>query len=169
MRVYRAKQLVSISNEFVNLFAVILKLDDQEELPSDAQAEMLDALRTISQEVEVLGLPLTKISADRFANSLPNSTGAQAEQAFDDLNYRFQDEIYQIRFFYVKPEKMDYFGLSAAFGADVAKNFPSAEYDIQEAANCYALGRYTATVMHSMRALEAGLVHCIIDFRSELC
>jgi hypothetical protein len=157
MRVYRAKRLVSISNELVNLFQPILDSEDEELLPADAQAEVLDALRSMSEEIEVLGLPLTKLSADRFAKSVANLTGAEAYKAFEDLNQRFQDEIEQIQFFYVKPEKLNYFGLPSAFGAEVAKNFPSAEYDIQEAANCFASRRYTATVMHSMRVLEAGL------------
>jgi hypothetical protein len=43
------------------------------------------------------------------------------------------------------------------FGSAVASNFPSAGFDIQEAGNCFALGRPTAGVMHLMRALEVAL------------
>jgi len=157
MRVYRAKRLVSISNEFVNLFQAVYDLEDEQIIPADARAEVLNALGSMVEEMDVLGLPLTILSAQRFAESAANLTGAEAYRAFEDLNQRFQDEIDRTRFIHVSPEKMAYFGMTAAFGADVAARFPSAEYDIQEAANCFALGRYTATVMHSMRALEAGL------------
>ncbi|MGC8536626.1 MAG: hypothetical protein ACP5QR_14025 [Rhizomicrobium sp.] len=35
--------------------------------------------------------------------------------------------------------------------------FPSATFEIREAGNCFALGRFTASVFHLMRVLEIGL------------
>ena len=53
----------------------------------------------------------------------------------------------------------DYYdGPKMGFGGDVAEAFPSAIYDIQEASRCRALERWTACVMHSMRALEPALL-----------
>lgn len=43
------------------------------------------------------------------------------------------------------------------FGPAVAHSFPSAEFDIQEAAKCLAFDRATASVMHLMRVMELGL------------
>ncbi|UXU74322.1 MULTISPECIES: hypothetical protein [unclassified Paracoccus (in: a-proteobacteria)] len=43
------------------------------------------------------------------------------------------------------------------FGAVVEDAFPSACFDIREAAKCRAVGRWTACVMHLMRVMEAGL------------
>lgn len=43
------------------------------------------------------------------------------------------------------------------FGDAVAAAFPTATFDIAEAAKCRALGRWTASVMHLMRVLEIGL------------
>lgn len=40
------------------------------------------------------------------------------------------------------------------FGDDVEKSFPSSSFDVSEAGKCLALSRYTAAVMHLMRALE---------------
>ncbi|GGA47140.1 hypothetical protein GCM10011395_16710 [Sphingomonas psychrolutea] len=50
------------------------------------------------------------------------------------------------------------------FGEAVHAAFPSASYDIQEAGKCRALGRWTATVMHLMRALDPA----ILAFQSAL-
>ncbi|WP_444464235.1 hypothetical protein [Rhodobacter capsulatus] len=50
-----------------------------------------------------------------------------------------------------------FFDMSEPFGKSVADSFPSAEFDISEAAKCRAVGRWTACVMHMMRALEVGL------------
>lgn len=44
------------------------------------------------------------------------------------------------------------------FGVVVQNNFPSAIYEIDEAAKCLALDRSTATVFHLMRALERTLI-----------
>lgn len=43
------------------------------------------------------------------------------------------------------------------FGHSVEISFPSASFDIEEAATCYGLGRDTASVFHLMRAVETGL------------
>jgi HEPN domain-containing protein len=43
------------------------------------------------------------------------------------------------------------------FGVVVADRFSDATFDISEAGKCLALGRYTASVFHSMRVLELGL------------
>jgi hypothetical protein len=43
------------------------------------------------------------------------------------------------------------------FGAAVDDAFPSSSFDISEAGKCLACGRWTAAVMHLMRALEAPL------------
>jgi hypothetical protein len=43
------------------------------------------------------------------------------------------------------------------FGNDVASKFASVSNEIEEAAQCFALGRPTASVFHLMRTLEVGL------------
>lgn len=43
------------------------------------------------------------------------------------------------------------------FGKRVERAFPSASFDIEEASNCYGLGRNTASAFHLMRAIEIGL------------
>ncbi|CAM8622654.1 hypothetical protein [Sphingobium sp.] len=47
---------------------------------------------------------------------------------------------------------------SSLFGDQVEEKFPSSVYDIEEAGKCIAIGRYTACVMHLMRALEPALL-----------
>jgi hypothetical protein len=42
-------------------------------------------------------------------------------------------------------------------GDDVADKFQSAAYEIDEAAKCFALDRYTAAVFHLMRTMEFGI------------
>lgn len=51
------------------------------------------------------------------------------------------------------------------FGSDVAKKFPGAQRDISEAGTCYALGRWTACMLHILRALEYALKRLAISVR----
>lgn len=44
------------------------------------------------------------------------------------------------------------------FGNIVKEKFPSTDYEITEAGNCFSVGRYTACVFHLMRVLEIGLI-----------
>src|SRR4029077_6176572 len=41
---------------------------------------------------------------------------------------------------------------------EAASCFPAADQELQEAGKCFALDRHSATVYHSMRALEVGLL-----------
>lgn len=46
---------------------------------------------------------------------------------------------------------------SPLFGSGVSSQFPSAAYEIEEAAKCLAVGRSTAAVFHLMRVMEVGI------------
>src|SRR5215471_16908087 len=43
------------------------------------------------------------------------------------------------------------------FGRDFESKFPSAAFEVDEAAKCFALSRPTATVFHLMRGMEVGI------------
>lgn len=58
----------------------------------------------------------------------------------------------------LSPEKSLLFDPPAPlWGSELRGKFPGASKDIDEAAKCLALGRYTAAVFHSMRILEVAL------------
>lgn len=69
----------------------------------------------------------------------------------------FMDELDGRLLFTLAPKHANYFNQALPFGDAVDGAFPSAEYDIVEAARCRSLGRWTAAVMHLMRVLEVGL------------
>jgi hypothetical protein len=60
-------------------------------------------------------------------------------------------------FFYLPPERVEYYEKSDLLGADVFAKFPALKADIVEAGNCYATGRSTAVVFHLMRIMEVGV------------
>lgn len=78
--------------------------------------------------------------------------------AVDELQERIKDELEDRYCLTLSEAETALFEPQAPLcGKDVHDNFPSAQYDISEAGKCMALGRNTAVVMHSMRALEPGL------------
>lgn len=82
-----------------------------------------------------------------------NSHG-QFLAAVKELESRIMDEMDARLYFCLDDDSVRYYDAKNAFGDDVAAAFPSATLDIEEAGNCLALNRYTACVLHLMRAME---------------
>jgi hypothetical protein len=89
-------------------------------------------------------------------------THAELHWKFDALMSLMKSEASKRVFLSIPRYRQIYYvgedGKSATiFGPDAEKAFASAIPDMIEAGNCYALGRSTACVFHSMRVLEPGL------------
>jgi hypothetical protein len=75
-----------------------------------------------------------------------------------ELNGRIRHELEDKYVFVLSAKNYERFEqLTPIFGADVDDAFPSSRVDLAEAGKCFALARYTASVMHLMRALETPL------------
>jgi hypothetical protein len=79
-----------------------------------------------------------------------------AERAIIILSNNVEKEL-SLKLFLTMPHDKAKLFDNPGFGDDTTNAFPSAKYDIQEAARCYAVGRNTACVFHLMRVLEIGL------------
>jgi hypothetical protein len=66
----------------------------------------------------------------------------------------FNDETRARLFFIIDSKHSDFFSDTGTFGDAVEDAFPSASPEIVDAGKCRALGRWTACVLHLMRALE---------------
>jgi hypothetical protein len=60
-------------------------------------------------------------------------------------------------FFYMPYGQSEFYDQKESFGAAVNARFPSIQFDMTEAGNCYAMGRGTACVFHLMRIMEVGV------------
>ena len=75
-----------------------------------------------------------------------------------DLARRMCDELELNYYLALSLSERDlYEQISPLFGDEVEASFPIASEDISEAGKCIALGRYTASIFHLMRAMEAAL------------
>jgi hypothetical protein len=83
------------------------------------------------------------------------NTYEQVSNAFSNLGQAVEIEAGQHLFLFVPRERAAFFGQPELFGVDVNKRFPFLQHDIEEAGNCYALGRGSACVFHLMRVMES--------------
>jgi hypothetical protein len=79
-------------------------------------------------------------------------------RALDELRRRIEGELKYRQFLYVPLHRQGYYDQAELFGPLVAKHFHSATDDIVEAGNCFALGRWTATVHQCLGVMQAGLI-----------
>jgi hypothetical protein len=90
-----------------------------------------------------------------YTNRFPSFS--EVALMFRGLQERMSEEMSSNLFLYVEPKRADYYKEQYLFGREVTEKFPSAIFDIEEAGKCFALARYTASVMHLMRVIEIGM------------
>jgi hypothetical protein len=89
---------------------------------------------------------------------LPPQTVHRYHMHVRDLSVSLERELSKKLVMFLPEDKIGYFdGSKNLFPIIVRERFPSANIDMDEAAKCFALERYTASVFHSMRIMEAGL------------
>jgi hypothetical protein len=74
-----------------------------------------------------------------------------------ELHDRIRDELEDRLFMYIPSDRAEFYDKSDLFGKDVITKFPTIQFDMVEAGNCYAAGRGTAVVFHLMRIMEKGV------------
>lgn len=107
---------------------------------------------------EWAGLGVTLASYDRLVEAVddPELTLRDLAALAETLVVVLMDELKLCSFWQV-PREYQQFLKPQVFGPEVAKAFPKAADDIEEAGTCLAFGRGTACVFHLMRIIERGL------------
>jgi hypothetical protein len=117
-----------------------------------------NAMKAAQIECNKVGLNLSAKSARRSIAKLDQAipTTDSLEKAVEELDNRIADEMQEHLFMYVPPDRAPRYQQVDGFAID--EKFPSSQFDVIEAGNCFASGRYTACVFHLMRVLEIGLM-----------
>ena len=74
-----------------------------------------------------------------------------------DLLSILTSELSQTSLMFIPPDKVPYFDALTLLGPELTSKFSQCTTDIEEAGNCFAAGRWTATVFHLMRIMEYGV------------
>jgi hypothetical protein len=164
--IMKAIDLTDIFN--LGEFIAWAKLDE----PMKMQLANVDWIRYLSNLLLIkdacrsLGLTSTLHQVDRveavLRKGIENNDGttvlwSAVKPAVLQMGIRFQEETGDVIAYHLTPEEHDLYGSPTKDWQDVLSAFPSTLVDVEEAGRCFALGRYTASVFHSMRILEIGL------------
>lgn len=82
----------------------------------------------------------------------------------EEIAESLRQELDAKKFFVLEGRDGEYYA-DSMLGAEAASRFPLANEELNEAGKCFSLGRYTASVFHSMRALEPALSALRINVR----
>lgn len=123
---------------------------------------MMQFLSKLAEFLSDEELTVSRGVVDKIAEITRNQGSIRAVAAkYLELQTVFQIELSQKHFFRMSDAEKKLFQPdpeNPVFGAAVQNNFPSVLYEIDEAAKCLALERFTASVFHLMRAMEYTLV-----------
>ena len=124
----------------------------------DAERARIEQLLT---EAEAWCSELSLLSAlDQldFIRRANNWSYDGVRQHLDEFRRRIEGELKRRTFLYVPTPRSEYYDQQNYSVHLVAKRFPSACDDIIEVGNCFALGRWTATVHHCIGVMQVGLI-----------
>ncbi len=124
----------------------------------EARQDLISRLEWLQNDLTLHGFTMSEKTAGRLKDSLAYMPiDATVRGTMTELARRINDEIEPQLFMHIPTNDASWFEKKEAFGHDISLAFPLAINDIEESGNCYATGRYTASVFHLMRAVEWGL------------
>lgn len=113
-------------------------------------------LQGIRDDCERLELAVS-VQAVGQAISLSRPNGSDLSFAIRHVEATISSEMSSRTFLLLEPARVSLAFEPDRFGSVVASAFPSAGWDIEEAARCLAFDRSTASVFHLMKVMEWGL------------
>jgi hypothetical protein len=128
------------------------------QLPDDSKRVITTSLQRVVVWCREIGLNSVAAYAQNCLKTPHDQlTYKKVNKMLEGLQERLDENLGGASFKFIPfPESLLY-NIPFAFGMKVTVKFTSAGYDIEEAAKCLALERYTACVMHLMRVEEVGL------------
>lgn len=149
-----------------DVFAAVARLEHllSAERPEKApSAELMENARTfVVMPIRILCKEASLVESLEMLERLDGRwrrpvTCGQFRQSLEEFRGLLSSELKKRVMLILESGRQVYFDHGCLFGQRTHDAFPSARGDIQEAGNCYAAGRYTASVFHAMRALEPAL------------
>jgi HEPN domain-containing protein len=163
MQDFAASELVTL---MVWLQRVLLRAEEEDSnspLPDDQRVAAVQGMKQLRAYCERYDMEGCETLASVIEFRIAEMNWGHLKENLTNLQFMLTDGCARRRFLYLTPLETTYYEVALPIGELGAKAFPHAEFDAREAANCFALGRYTAAVFHAMRALEHGLMALAID------
>lgn len=143
---------------------------DTEEVSAEDQQSNKGLIPLTIAEIERFKLSESLKYARRLGDYLERGgyTYGDYQSRVAILRERIDDELRDITFMFIPKCEVKFYENKSLFGENVKAKFPSGLDDIKEAGSCFATGRATACVFHSMRVVEHGLRALAKDLRVKL-
>ncbi len=131
-------------------------------VPSSVEL-IIPPLADFKRESDQLGARLASIAADRMLSKLRLEpcvlNVGQAVLALNEIESRFADYLTEVKMFVLYPQEASFLETADQLveSEGFSAMFPNAALEVEEASKCIALGRFTASVFHSMRMLEIAI------------
>lgn len=144
------------------IFSGITEARDEILIPTTVSM-MAQPLEIFETQAELLGANLAVVASRRLRECLAQQpcslTVGAATQALTEVESRFADHLVEIKMFALNPQEAIYLQNADDLIEidDFSIAFPTAAFEVEEAAKCIAVGRFTASVFHSMRMLEIAI------------
>jgi hypothetical protein len=157
-----AKVFLAAVTELRQIQILINNIPDQTKLVDNGDMPLMSGhvIRLIDA-VQAIGARSAFRSADRLHKALQDPaqslTYLSVNTVLADIERRFADHLDDITLFVIADSDGKAFYDGDVVDGEVSFNFPSAVFELEEAAKCLALARHTAAVFHIMRVLEIGI------------
>jgi hypothetical protein len=132
-------------------------------LTDDGRKWLWAHLGPLQDELKPLDLNATLLDIQYVWNHAHTWPAKEIATNLKGLRWKIEQELRSRFFLYLDQKAAELFADEAPFGESVATAFPSAKFDVREAAQSYATGRHTACVFHCMCVLERGLAALAAD------
>ena len=112
-------------------------------------------LSEITENCKSIGL-IQSAKAAKHEHDTRRKNVTELSVSVDALRRLIENEMEEHLFLWVPPHRADFYSkdAEAIIGKDCCDRFPSIRREVEESVKCYAVGRYTASAFHLMRATE---------------
>jgi len=125
-----------------------------------AREYLTDHFRKLPDHLRKLGANISQMAVQEAIDTINSTNATWRDVRFlaEEVRNSIRRELTSVTMFIIEAEGKRYYSpKESLFGVEFEKNYPSASFDLDEAAKCLALKRPMATVFHLMRLMEIGL------------
>ena len=148
--------LKATADTYMSMCVVLSKLGSLPKLSLDADS--VNVVKTLIANCKIalndLGIDILDDYVERITTCLDFGKYEQAKIKIGELSDIVRSTLSSCLFVRLDNAAKEYYEQEKLFGSEVYTKFPDSRNDIVEAGNCYALDRFTASVFHTMRAVE---------------
>ena len=137
------------------------QMNELQNLDKESKHLFLGLMTVLRSSTSELDLDFVLVSIDRLLPKLHEGgviTNRELIKIIEEIQLRLLDSLQTTYMLSLSRSEAALFEPAApAFGRAFETAFPNSAFDVDESGKCLALGRYTATVFHLMRAMESML------------